>query len=386
MQASSRAEIEQSVCNRLTAVDSYVGAWFADSRAVDQRLVPRAWAGLTEADLDVILTVSHDSDSTGWPSLRARDTHEIQVARNLLEESIPETGVDSLTTGGLDVTIAIPILHEETVYGVLQVYAEDSITIGERQQAVLAELGETIGHAIAAAERKEALVADSVLELTLGIRDQDQFFVRVARQLEASVRLEGVARRDDAPYLEFFTVTGTTPAAILDAGEQLESVDHARVIHHQDEECLCEIGETDPSILTRVAEFGGTLTEMTAENGTGSVRIEVPRSTETNHVIDALRSTVEDVDLRSKRTVDRPIRTEYRFQSTVDDRLTDKQREALDAAYLAGFFEQPRLSTGEEIADSLEISPSTFHQHIRVGLQKILATVVERPQERTQGD
>lgn len=386
VQAVNRTEIEQAVCDQLATVDTYIAAWIGESRSIDQHFTPCAWAGLTEEELDVIVAATHNNDSSAWPSLRARNTHEIQVSQNFLDESISETNWGRLTLDRHTVTIAIPILHQETLYGVLEVYADNSTTIGKRQRTVLAELGETIGHAIAAAERKEALATDSVLELTFSIWDPEQFFVQVATQLGASVTLEGIVERDGDSYLEYFTVTNASPASIRDLVDQLENPDHVRIIRQQGNKCFCEIGVTDPSISTTIAEFGGTLTEKTAEDGKGSVRIELPRSTEVSYVVDALEATVEDVELQAKRTDDRPIRTEHRFRSAIDDRLTDKQREALDAAYFAGFFEQPRLSTGEEIAESLGISPSTFHQHIQVGLRKLLATVAERPQENTLDD
>lgn len=377
VQASGRAGIEQAVCDRFASVDPYDAAWIGDSRSTDQHLTPRAWAGIDEDDLDPLLDAVNHSDRSHWPSRRALQTNEVHVSRNLPDVPTADASPDHLAMHEGTVAIAIPILHRETRYGVLVVYADDSTTVGERQQTVLAELGETIGYAIAAVERKAALVADSVVELTIGIRDPKQFFVRMATQLGASVTLEGVARRGDASYLEYFTVTGASPAAIRDLVDQLGRLDHARVIDHHDDECLCEVGVPDASILTTIAEYGGTITEMTAANGHGSVRVELPQSVEAGHVIDALEATVAGVDLQAKQTIDRPIQTEHRFRSTVEERLTDKQREALEAAYLAGFFEHPRLSTGEEIAASLGISSSTFHQHVRVGLQKLLTVVVE---------
>lgn len=50
--------------------------------------------------------------------------------------------------------------------------------------------------------------------------------------------------------------------------------------------------------------------------------------------------------------------------------LTDRQRSALEAAYHAGFFKWPRETTGEQIAESLQIAPPTFHHHLRKAQQK----------------
>ncbi|QIO24546.1 bacterio-opsin activator domain-containing protein [Haloarcula sp. JP-L23] len=382
VQASDRAAIEQAVCDRLATVESYAAAWIGEPQSTDRHLTPRSWAGLDKQDLDELLSVVENGDSSVCPSERALQTHDICVGRDRAVCPATEAASDILSTDDGSVPIAIPILYRKTVYGVLVVYADGSVPIGERQQTVLAELGETIGHAIAAAKRKEALVADSIVELVFDCWDREQFFIQAATTPESTVSLEGVARRDDASYLEYFTVTGASPATVLERAAQLGSLDHARVISCQDDDCLYEVCVDEASVITAVAEFGGTITEMTAENGHGTVRIEIPQSADVGNVIDVLETTLAEAELRAKRTVDRPIQTDYRFQSTIGERLTDKQRDALEAAYFAGFFERPRLSTGDDIATSLGISPSTFHQHIRAGLQKLLAVTVETSTEK----
>ncbi|MFC7230782.1 helix-turn-helix domain-containing protein [Saliphagus sp. GCM10025308] len=40
--------------------------------------------------------------------------------------------------------------------------------------------------------------------------------------------------------------------------------------------------------------------------------------------------------------------------------------------YYGGYFDWPRGSTGEEIAESMGIAAPTMHQHLRRGLQEIL--------------
>jgi predicted DNA binding protein len=48
-----------------------------------------------------------------------------------------------------------------------------------------------------------------------------------------------------------------------------------------------------------------------------------------------------------------------------NDRITPKQRAALETAFHAGYFEGPRTSTGREIADRLGVTQATFSQHLR---------------------
>jgi GAF domain-containing protein len=124
---------------------------------------------------------------------RAAETREIRLAR-LGNDEVTGERRDRLRAAGVESALAIPIEYDDALYGVLVVYSARSGAFGDRQRAGLADLGETIGFAITAAGRKDALVADSVLELTLRIRDPGQFFVRAATELGGSAALEGGRR------------------------------------------------------------------------------------------------------------------------------------------------------------------------------------------------
>lgn len=63
----------------------------------------------------------------------------------------------------------------------------------------------------------------------------------------------------------------------------------------------------------------------------------------------------------------------------VEDSLTDRQLEVLQTAYNSGYFQSPRASTGEAIADSLGISQPTFAAHLRAAHRKLLPQLFEGP-------
>lgn len=83
-----------------------------------------------------------------------------------------------------------------------------------------------------------------------------------------------------------------------------------------------------------------------------------------------MESSYDDVTLVAKRELSREDAS-ARFGTTVPDRLTGRQREVLRVAYDNGFFEWPRVHTGEEIAANLDISQSTFTEHLRSGEGKV---------------
>jgi hypothetical protein len=62
--------------------------------------------------------------------------------------------------------------------------------------------------------------------------------------------------------------------------------------------------------------------------------------------------------------------------------LTDRQQEVLEAAYLGGYFNWPRDSTAEEVADSLDIASATLHDHLRKAQRKVLDEILADASDR----
>jgi predicted DNA binding protein len=57
----------------------------------------------------------------------------------------------------------------------------------------------------------------------------------------------------------------------------------------------------------------------------------------------------------------------------VFDRLTDRQREIVERAYRAGYFETPKQATGEALAAEMDISTSAFHNHLRAAESELFS-------------
>ncbi|MFB9806395.1 helix-turn-helix domain-containing protein [Haladaptatus pallidirubidus] len=47
------------------------------------------------------------------------------------------------------------------------------------------------------------------------------------------------------------------------------------------------------------------------------------------------------------------------------------------AAYRSGYFDWPRESTGEQLAESLDIAAPTLHKHLRLAERKLLSTIFD---------
>jgi predicted DNA binding protein len=57
--------------------------------------------------------------------------------------------------------------------------------------------------------------------------------------------------------------------------------------------------------------------------------------------------------------------------------LTERQQEVLETAFEMGYFEVPRETTTEAVADELDIDPSTAREHLQRAQRNLLATFME---------
>ena len=140
--------------------------------------------------------------------------------------------------------------------------------------------------------------------------------------------------------------------------------------------CVTGVSGSGKSTLAAdLAEHGAVLRSATATGEGTELVIDVPGGGEHGHVTRLVRDRFADVDLSSKQS--REQASEHGFYASVLDRLTDRQLEVLETAYYSGFFESPRKATGEVVADSLDISPQAFYQHIRTAQRKLFAALID---------
>jgi hypothetical protein len=60
------------------------------------------------------------------------------------------------------------------------------------------------------------------------------------------------------------------------------------------------------------------------------------------------------------------------------NQLTDKQREVLTAAYKLGYYDIPRKTTSQELADVMNMADSTFVEHLRKAEQRLITHLLEQ--------
>lgn len=370
--ASNHEEIAETVCGRLAASKAYLAAWIGDYRPAGREVVPRAHAGIDAATIERHVATS-DGGALGEFEESPFRTREVAVADVPADDPIREA-----LGGGADLAVmAIPLVYGETVYSVLYVYTDSATGFGDGEVEVLQELGETIGLAVNALETKRLLDADTVTELEFEFDDPSLFSVVATDRLDCSLALEGVTSGADGELLVYVSVSGADPERVVELATDHEAVADATLVAKDDGGLLLltVVGRTP---LTAIREVGGRIERATVEDGVGRLVVAVAAGADTRRAVELFQQVVPDARLVSQQEVERSVQTPRAFRRQVHDGLTEKQRRVLEAAYYGNYFARPRAITGTELAASLDITPSTFHQHLQTGLGKVLAAVFER--------
>lgn len=256
-------------------------------------------------------------------------------------------------------------------YGVLAVYA-DSQQSSEQDIELREELGEAIAYAINTIESTETQQTDSVVELTIEVQQPETTLATLAHRTDTRIRFEGLVPAENDSSHVFFTVDDESAGEISE-GDCLAAIEEVTQITETDGSTLFRATVSGSLFVPALTAQGGAVRTLTFDGKKTTGVVDLPSTTDVRLFLDDLRTMYPSVELVSRRSCNRPLKSVREIQTAIKEPLTDRQTEVLKMAYLSGFFESPRSKTGQEIADSLDISPPTFTQHLRAGQQKVLS-------------
>jgi PAS domain S-box-containing protein len=385
VEESSREAIERVVCDQLTTIDSYEVAWIAEPDRRNDALVTRTKSGSDEGYVDTLAVDLGGGEVDRHPAAAAVATGEPRTVRNLATSTSRGEWRKSILRAGFQSVIAVPIGHDDAVHGVLTIVADDPTAFDEQTETVLTELGRSVGHAVSVLERRRALESDTTTELEFAGGDDDLRFVRLAHETDATVRLERTVRRSDGAFGAFYTVEGADPEAVAETAATLRGVSDVTLVSADpaDETCLVEV-ETTSWFGTEFVDHGAVVRTAEADDGAAGddhesrIVVEAPRATDVRALVTTFRERYPEVELVAQRTRERSVQTLLELQDILSDQLTPRQLETLETAYSAGYFDWPRESSGQEIAELLDITQPTFNKHLRSAERKTFSMLLNR--------
>ncbi|ADB63895.1 putative PAS/PAC sensor protein (plasmid) [Haloterrigena turkmenica DSM 5511] len=386
----TRREIESSLCEALVSLslDEEPGAidlaWIGDVSAGSDHITPDAWAGRNGDAIESMSVPMDGDDESTHPTARAATALEPTAAVDIDADDHADE-----TTGAWDrrtaerefrSALSVPLAIDDFCYGTLTVYAEQPVAFDDATRAVCTHLAAVASHAIAAVERKRALLSERVTELEIVLQGADEPLSAVAHRLERRLDVEAVVPRSSAGSTVFCTATDVTEDALRAAVEPVSGVESGRLVGERPDASLLELVLTTSTLATTLAEHGGVLRSVVPVDDRTRLVVDLSSTVDVRSFVGLIERRQPGANLVARRERDRSVQPARAFDTELRARLSERQLRTLETAYYGGFFEWPRESTGEEIADSLGVSQPTFSRHLRLAQRKVFALLFdERP-------
>ena len=364
--ASTRDEIERSVCEQFAGSELFDFAWIGDTDLVEGSVRPRSWAGI-------------DADSVESHVETLRDSSPTPIER-ALTDGVPvftrfESGASERRKEAA--AVVVPLTYRGAEYGVLASVTSRPDALESIDRDVFGELGGTVADTISAVESRRTLASDTVTELEFRLADVDDPLVELAANLGCRVELEHVTTDPDGRQFQYVSVRCDTPEEVSDQAAEFEHVDSVRHVCSHEGKALFRVGVDDTSIVTTLAQYGAGVTSLSADADGGELVAWVSSSNDIRTIVEALRTAYPGLNLIAQRERERDVQSESAFRADLQSALTDRQLEAVRTAYFAGFFEWPRENSGEEVAAMMDISQTTYLQHLRAAEEKVFDALFE---------
>ncbi|WP_408959402.1 bacterio-opsin activator domain-containing protein [Natrinema sp. 74] len=343
--STDRSELEAEVCTRIAAEDGYDGAWIGERNPATGTIDGRSSAGTGPGADDIATDADHPAAETLATGDPAVDT------------------VDGTTRA------AFPLSYNGIEYGVLTVRTDRDRAVDDREAVILSALARAVASGINARETSRVLATDAVVAVELEVTDRTLAPVALSADTDCRLEYRRSVHRTGDETASLFTATGASADDLLSAAAELADID-CRVVVERDDECLVELaGPTD--LVGWLSERGARTRAIESEDGRARVTLEIPQSANVRSIVEAVEDRYDGTDVISFRQRERDGETRAEFAARLEEALTDRQFTALQRAYLGGYFEWPRPTTGEELAQSMGVSRPTFHEHLRTAEAKL---------------
>lgn len=378
VRSRTREELEAETTELLSEF-GYELAWIGELTGDSIR--PRSVVG-DDRYLDELPLSTVDGANAEEPSIWTARTGDPQFVGDF-EDMFPTEWRDLALECGYRSGAALPLCHDDVLYGILAVYHADPDAVDDDERELLAELSETLAFAVHHTEVKKALSSPNVVEVELGVTDPEYYLTALLSASapnvpSAEITVDGTHRYGDELTMQYVTLSAVPLERFVDAATAHPAVEAFTVIDDADPPRVqLAVAEAPPELT--LADFAAVVGVSTVTSERVTLRLELPTQGGLSAVVDAIEAEHGPVSVRSKLTVDRSGEDpEWRSPIAAAD-LTEKQAAALRAAYHHGYYEQPRKRSAAEIAESLGVAHSTYLQHLRMAQQKVFANLYGAP-------
>jgi predicted DNA binding protein len=162
------------------------------------------------------------------------------------------------------------------------------------------------------------------------------------------------------------------------AGREAPTPEGASAVFDREDGTVYRVDrDTDGCVCEAVEAVGCPVADVQAEGGTLVLTLHLEDADRLRTVVDELRDRYDGVSVRYLASGAGDADPESVVPVDLG-RLTDRQREVLETAHEMGYFEYPREANASEVAEAMNIGPSTLIEHLTAAQSKVLDDLLER--------
>ena len=385
--ATADEETEQAICELLTETREYQSARIHQhtpgATLTESALQERSLAVATSESV----TAPIQSPTETAPARVAVETGEIQVVTSKQSDSRFEGWRASTLDRGFQGGAIVPLTYRTRTYGLLVLYTDRGEAFGDREQSLLATLGNKVGQVLQNLATERILHADRVAELTFESTDTESFFVSASGKLGCTIDIRETIPTADDTVVHYASVRDAPLDALSDIATNADYTAQVRQIRHIEDPPGgdVEIELHRRSIAQTLVTEGAVVTADVVTDGRAEVVCEVPLSSDIGSLVTRVQDSFPDTTFVSKREYSPASEPDgHKVGSVLGDvfesELTDRQQQVLRAAVYSGYFNSPRRTTATEIADALSLTQSTVSYHLRHAERTLFEQLFDRLQ------
>lgn len=178
----------QKACKILTQKRSYIFAWLGMTEKNTKRVIPVAKAGFEDGYLEAVKITWDEADTGMGPTGRAVKTRQPKVVRNTADDPTFEPWRFEATKRGYASSAAIPLIYEDEVFGVLNVYSTHPNAFDDEEMELLQMLAKSLAHALHSLETEEKLRKQAIRDGLTGLYNRIYFTERIQKEVERARR------------------------------------------------------------------------------------------------------------------------------------------------------------------------------------------------------